>query len=1156
VVTSNTAAPNANAGADQTINCGAATVILNGASTSAPISFSWAGPGIVSGSSTATPTVNAAGTYTVTVTNTSNGCTATDDVVVINSSAVPNANAGADQILTCSATSVILNGASTSTPVSFSWAGPGIVSGGTTATPTVNAAGTYTVTVTNTSNGCSSTDQAVVTSNTAAPNANAGADATLTCTTASVILNGSSTTTAAEYSWSGPGIVSGGSTATPTVNAGGFYTLTVTDPVNGCTATDQAAVSANITSPVANAGPDQIITCAVPVANLDGTASTPGLSYSWAGAGIVAGANSSSALANASGTFTLTVTDPANGCSSTDQVVVTSNTTAPNANAGPDHALTCAAPSTALEGSSSTSGATFSWTGPGIVTGAATANPVVNAAGTYTVTVTDPANGCTATDEVVVTPPAGAPEADAGTDQTLTCIITSVTLNGTSVISSPAFSWTGPGIVSGASTANPTVDAPGVYTLTVTDTENGCSSSDDVTVFLNNTPPVSNAGADQIITCTMPAVTLDGSASTAGMTYSWTGPGTFTANTQSASATVSGTYTLTVTNPANGCSAADEVVVTPSAGIPDVNAGPDQELTCAITSVSLYGSSSTTGVTFNWIGPAIVAGTTTASPTVNGIGTYTVTVTNTTTGCTATDEVLVTNSVVIPNSNAGPDMVLTCAVTSVTLNGSTTTSAVTYSWSGPGIVSGGTTLTPDVNAAGTYTLSVTNPSTGCIGYDQVIVSVAAGAPAANAGADQTLTCTVTSVNLNGSSSSPGMSYSWSGPGIVSGATTLIPSVNAAGTYTITVTNASNGCTATDDVVVNSNTTAPAATAAPINSSLCKGESTQINSAPAGINYTYAWSPAAGLSNPYIANPVANPSITTLYTLTVTDMTNGCSAPAAFTITVDPIPVPVFISDGISGCAPYCVNFTESSTVTSGSVVGWDWSFGGDGTGTGQTPSHCFVNPGTYSIALTVTSAAGCKATSTAPFVITANPNPEAAFSAPLATSIFSPAIQYTDESTIASPGVISSWSWNFGDNGAKDNVSTLQNPSHTFSAEGEYCAQLTVQSTKGCTSVSNLCIVIEPEFTFFIPNGFTPNDDGINDEFYGVGSFINTYEMLIYDRWGNMIFYTDDQEKHWNGGVNNNSADIVQEDVYVYVVNLTDFKERKHKYIGKVTIVK
>ena len=146
-------------------------------------------------------------------------------------------------------------GASTTPGATFAWVASGgghIVSGANTATPTVDAAGTYTLTVTNPVNGCTATDVALVTLNNTPPNVNAGADKILTCTTTSIALEGTSTTPGATFAWvaSGGGhIVSGANTATPTVDAAGTYTLTVTNPVNGCTATDVALVTLNNTPP-------------------------------------------------------------------------------------------------------------------------------------------------------------------------------------------------------------------------------------------------------------------------------------------------------------------------------------------------------------------------------------------------------------------------------------------------------------------------------------------------------------------------------------------------------------------------------------------------------------------------------------------------------------------------------------------------------------------------------------------------------------------------------------------------------------------------------------------------------------------------------------------------------------------------------------------
>lgn len=178
--------------------------------------------------------------------------------------------------------------------------------------------------------------------------------------------------------------------------------------------------------------------------------------------------------------------------------------------------------------------------------------------------------------------------------------------------------------------------------------------------------------------------------------------------------------------------------------------------------------------------------------------------------------------------------------------------------------------------------------------------------------------------------------------------------------------------------------------------------------------------------------------------------------------------------------------------------------------------------------------------------------PDANFSAPLSTSIFDPTVQFTDNSSNAT-----SWNWNFGDNilNPTTNTSTQQNPSHDYSDIGTYCVTLIVSNAAGCTDTTQLCVVIDPEFTFFIPNAFTPNGDGVNDFFTGKGENIHEYEMMIFDRWGNMIYFTDDINKPWDGKANHGN-DIAQQDVYVYVVKLKDNKNQKHKYIGTVTLVK
>ena len=214
---------------------------------------------------TATPTVNAAGTYTLTVTNPLTGCTATDVALVTLSNTLPDVDAGDDKVLTCTTTPLTLDGSSLTANATFSWVASGggnITLGANTATPTVNAAGTYTLTVTNPLTGCT-TYVALVTLSNTLPDVDAGDDKVLTCTTTSLTLDGSSLTANATFSWvasGGGNITLGANTATPTVNAAGTYTLTVTNPLTGCTATDVALVTLSNTLPDVDAGDDKVLT--------------------------------------------------------------------------------------------------------------------------------------------------------------------------------------------------------------------------------------------------------------------------------------------------------------------------------------------------------------------------------------------------------------------------------------------------------------------------------------------------------------------------------------------------------------------------------------------------------------------------------------------------------------------------------------------------------------------------------------------------------------------------------------------------------------------------------------------------------------------------------------------------------------------------------
>lgn len=415
---------------------------------------------------------DAPGIYALTVTD-AQGCEKTASVNIIGNTNPPAANAGPNRELTCAAATITLNGAGSSTGagIGYSWSGPGIVSGGNTLTPVVNAAGTYTLTVINQNNGCTSSDNVTVTSLVAPPTANAGPDKELTCASATVALNGAGSSAGAgiSYSWSGPGIVSGGNTLTPVVNAAGTYTLTVINQSQLCLATDAVMVGSNTTPPVANAGTDGYISCAAPQDTLSGAGSATGagISYSWSGPGIVSGGNTLAPVVNAAGTYVLSVSNTANGCSAADTLMVVQN--APLSLSIQPFDASCFGSATGVALAAPAGGDsayTFLWSNGD--TGAAADSL---SAGVYTLTLTD-GEGCSITAGTTIGQP-GALIINVTTTPETAAGAADGTAAATPGGGTPpyTFAWS-----NGATTSSLANLAPGTYNVAVTDSL-GCTAA-------------------------------------------------------------------------------------------------------------------------------------------------------------------------------------------------------------------------------------------------------------------------------------------------------------------------------------------------------------------------------------------------------------------------------------------------------------------------------------------------------------------------------------------------------------------------------------------------------------------------------------------------------------------------------------------------------
>jgi gliding motility-associated-like protein len=282
---------------------------------------------------------------------------------------------------------------------------------------------------------------------------------------------------------------------------------------------------------------------------------------------------------------------------------------------------------------------------------------------------------------------------------------------------------------------------------------------------------------------------------------------------------------------------------------------------------------------------------------------------------------------------------------------------------------------------------------------------------------------------------------------------------------------------------------------------------------------------------------------------------GCKDSLTLPGIVNPNPEVDFVSPDTVNCEPFCVDFQNLSTIAAGNNSTYAWVFGAaNATANQENPSYCYSNdsvyaPVNYNVTLTVTSNAGCVTALTKYNYITVYPLPVASFSTePTTASIINPLIEFTDASVGAD-----NWAWTFGEN---DTVSALSNPlPYTYSDTGTYLITLITSTQYACADTTYQTVFIEPNFLFYIPSAFSPNGDGDNETFTGKGIFVKEFEMMIFNRWGELVFYTDELEKPWDGKANY-GAEIAQQDVYIYSIKITDYTKKKHNFRGTVTLIR
>lgn len=461
-------------------------------------------------------------------------------------------------------------------------------------------------------------------------------------------------------------------------------------------------------------------------------------------------------------------------------------------------------------------------------------------------------------------------------------------------------------------------------------------------------PPTADAGPDQTITCVMPSVVLVGSSNTPDAAFSWTGPNGFASTGATVTAPMGGTYTLTVTDPATGCSATDQVLVISNLLLPAVTP-IGGTLNCFASSITLGANTNAPSAAYAWSGPLGFTSSV-ANPIVNNPGNYTVTVTNQANGCTSSATVAVTQDVVPPTITLAPTHTLTCSRPSVLLSPTTTVFNPTWAWGSPnGFVSTQRAVT--VSIPGAYTVTVVNSTNGCVNTATTNVVLDATPP--DVAINVVPNAPGCGVRLEANSNTPNVTYRWRdiNLGLVLVQKHLYP--NAAGTYTVTVTGA-NGCSTTASQVVTTPSPVRAYLSAP-NVNICPGGSATL--VPIA-NAPYTWS--TGQPDSVL---VVRPTVTTTYTITAT-AAGGCAATATATVTVL-TPVAVGMTS-MSSCAGGGSGLIIPSLLGDRPPYTFSWSHGVTTLLADNLP------PGTYTV--TVTDATGCTNTASATVGQIAPPN--------------------------------------------------------------------------------------------------------------------------------------------------------------------------------------
>lgn len=790
---------------------------------------------------------------------------------------------------------------------------------------------------------------------------------------------------------------------------------------------------------------------------------------------------------------------------------------------------------------------TWSYTGPGTATFGNVNLPnntvTVDADGSYLFIWTENnGTGCTSSDTVNIQF-ANQPQSNAGiNDQTCSH---NYSLNATPSYGTGTWTYTGPGNSTFGNVNLPTsivtVDTDGSYSFTWTEDNGlGCTDNSSVTIQFAEMP-VANAGINDSVCDLFTNLNAISSVGTGTWTVAYgQGNVTFT-DSQSPTSQVnvsnSGSYDFVWTEDNGlGCIDRDTVRIFFSY-IPSADFSIENIPCFGDPTTVTYMGNGLNNATYLWDfnGGYAMPGTGQGPHTLtfNSAATYTISLQVQQWGC---------NSQVVTHLITNPEE-LTSTEThtnescynsydgSIDLSISGGTSSYSFIWS-----NGSTSEDISNLTANTYFVTVTDAN-GCKTFNNATITspnrLFLSTPS------QLSICLGSDATINASATGGTYPYyfQWS-TGEQTQSITVSPTTNT--TYVVSITDA-NGCSANPQQtqVIVSPQVMLSATA--LYDTVCPGESNQIIT-----NITGGISPfAIFLDNSPVNQPIfVYPEQSQSYQISVQDACNN-SASVDIPIGVYSLPNISFISDTLSGCEPLEVHFNDQMPNV-GQINSWNF---GDSTsvGSGFHPVHIYQNSGIFDVTLSVTSENGCSSSLTVPDYITVFSKPRARFTPqPKTTTIIKPDIYFLNRSTDNYNNF-----WDFDDG----NLSLIVNPYHHYLDIGEYLVTLIVESDNGCFDTAISKIIITDQFTFYAPTAFSPDANNSNDFFYVTGHGIDTtnFQLIIFDRWGEEIFSTNNIEDKWDGKAKNHKK--VPVGLYTWYVIYQDELGQSHEVTGAVNVI-